>query len=190
MATHKGNEPDEYLMGQVALGNQEYLEPLVRRYASSLLTFLMRMNGDRHRSEELFQDVFLAVWLKRKQYKFPKPFRSWLFAIAANHCRSDFRRKRPRRLTAEEMEDLHGGELAGSPAEQAVAVETAACVTEAVAALPVQQRTVLVLRVWHELSYAEIAQIVGRGEGTVRSNMHHALAGLRRVLEPRLRGGA
>src|SRR5262245_49892609 len=62
-------ERDEWLMGQVALGKRECLEPLVRRYASPLLTFIRRMVGDAHRSEELFQDVFLAVWNKRTQYQ-------------------------------------------------------------------------------------------------------------------------
>ena len=81
-------QPDEWLMGQVALGKREQLEPLVRRYSSALLTYLHRMVGDRHRAEELFQDVFFAVWQKRKTYKFPKSFRSWLFAIATNRCRA------------------------------------------------------------------------------------------------------
>ena len=80
-------------MAQVALGQCDCLEPLVRRYASPLLTFIRRMVGDRHRSEELFQEVFLAVWTKRKQYRFPRPFKSWLYAIAANRCRLDYRQR-------------------------------------------------------------------------------------------------
>ena len=69
--------------------------PLIRRHASRLLTYIQRMIGDRHRSEELFQEVFLAVWSKRRQYKFPRPFRAWLFGIATNQCRSEFRKARP-----------------------------------------------------------------------------------------------
>ena len=72
------HERDEWLMSQAALGDQRCLEPLVRRHASPLLTFIWRMIGDEHRSEELFQDVFLAVWTRRKQYEFPRPFRAWL----------------------------------------------------------------------------------------------------------------
>ena len=49
------NQSDEWLMGQVATGRRECLTPLVRRYASSLLTYIERMIGDRHRAEELFQ---------------------------------------------------------------------------------------------------------------------------------------
>jgi RNA polymerase sigma factor (sigma-70 family) len=74
----------------------------------------------------------------------------------------------------------------GSPAEIAIATETATLVTEAVALLPPQQRAVVVLRVWNGLPYSQIAEILGRTETTVRSNMHHGLAALRKYLEPRL----
>src|SRR5919199_3630298 len=81
---------DEWLMAQVANGSRDHLEPLIRRYANPLLTFIQRMIGDRHRSEELFQEVFLAVWTKRRQYQFPRPFRAWLYAIPAHKCRASF----------------------------------------------------------------------------------------------------
>ncbi len=182
-----GNEPDEWLMGQVALGKREYLRPLVRRYSTSLLTYLHRTLGDRHRGEELFQEVFLAVWVKRKQYKFPRSFKSWLFAIATNRCRADFRKARvpTRSLSGDASHDAVARDA--SPADSAVAVETAALVEAAVAQLPPQQRTVVVMRIWNQLSYAEIAEVVGRAEGTVRSHMHHALASIRSYLAPRLK---
>ena len=176
-------ERDEWLMAQVALGKRDHLEPLVRRYASPLLTFIRRMVGDPHRSEELFQEVFLAVWDKRKQYEFPRPFKSWLYAIAVNKCRAMFR---IRTGTAIPMEDTDPPSLDPSPADAAISTETASLVSAAIAQLPPQQRAVVVLRVWHSLSYGEIAEMVGRSEGTVRSHMHHGLAALRRYLEPRL----
>jgi RNA polymerase sigma-70 factor (ECF subfamily) len=177
---------DEWLMAQVARGRRDCLEPLVRRYANRLLTFLQRMTGDRHRSEELFQEVFLAVWVKRRQYEFPRPFRSWLYAIAANKC---YAAARGRRLAPVALgDDLAGPVAAGpSPEDALVATETAALVGAAVAQLPPQQRAVVVLRVWEGMSYADIAEAVGRTEATVRSHMHHGLAALRKYLEPRLR---
>src|SRR5438270_449468 len=178
---------DEWLMAQLALGRREHLEPLIRRYANPLLTFIQRMIGDRHRSEELFQEVFLAVWTKRRQYQFPRPFKAWLFAIALNKCRAAFRK---RRLASVALTDETavvvplGAEP--TPADAAIATETAALVASAVTRLPPQQRAVVVLRVWDGLSYAEIAAAVGRTEATVRSHMHHGLAALRKFLEPRL----
>jgi RNA polymerase sigma-70 factor, ECF subfamily len=72
-----------------------------------------------------------------------------------------------------------------TPSEVAVTAETVQLVAAAVSRLPDQQRTVLVLRNWNGLSYAEIAEVVGCSEATVRSHMHHALAGVRRYLETR-----
>ena len=185
---NQANSSDEWLMSQVAGGRRESLEPLVRRYASPLLTYIERMVGDRHVSEELFQDVFLAVWEKRRTYRFPRPFRGWLFAIATNRCRQSFRSARPVPQVLREDGDPGLTNGKPSPAETAVAVETAQLVASAVGQLPPQQRTVVVLRNWNGLSYAEIADVLGRSEATVRSHMHHALAGIRRFLEPRLDG--
>lgn len=180
--------PDEWLMAQVAGGNREQLEPLVRRYANRLLTFIERMVGNHHRAEELFQDVFLLAWQKRRQYDDRRPFKPWLFAIAANRVHEVLR---PNCLRLGPMPEDDPPWPANtpdlSPLETAIATETAAMVGTAVARLPVAQRTVVVLRIWCGLSYAEIAGIVSRHEGAVRVNMHHGLTALREYLEPRLR---
>lgn len=180
----KTRETDEWLMQEVAAGRREHLAPLVRRYSSPLLTYLRRMTGDEHRSEELFQEVFVAVWTKRRQYQYPRPFRRWLYAIATNRCRAEFRRAPAQRQSLQDVaEPLQPG---NSPFQAAVSTETAEAVAQGVAQLPDQQRTALVLRVWGGLAYAEIAEIMGRSEPTVRSHMHHALAGMRRFLTPRM----
>lgn len=182
---HK-QERDEWLMAQVALGKREYLEPLVRRYASPLLTFIRRMVGDAYQSEELFQEVFLAVWVKRHSYRFPWPFKPWLYAIALNRCRAAFRR--PPSYFAPLDDDGPAAPPAPdpSPTDTAIATETARLVATAVKYLPPQQRAVVVLRIWDGLSYGEIAELMDRSEATVRSHMHHGLAALRKYLEPRL----
>lgn len=187
-------ESDEQLMAQVAVGQREPLGILLRRYGGPLLTFIQRMVGDRHRSEELFQDVFLAVWKNRRQYQFPRPFRSWLFGIAVNKCRGEFRVARFNTVTFDEQ----AGYLAtgqpysataqpAGPSDAAMAVETSAIVQTAVMRLPDQQRMAVVMRVWNGMSYSEIAEVMQRAESTVRSEMSHGLAALRKYLEPRLR---
>jgi RNA polymerase sigma-70 factor (ECF subfamily) len=177
---------DEQLMQQVALGRREHVRVLLRRYASPLLTFIQRMIGDRHRSEELFQEVFLAVWTRRRTYQYPRPFRSWLFGIAMNKCRADFRRRATVSVAPDDCPIASVVADEPSPVEAAIALETATLVAEAVAQLPARQRSVVVLRIWNGLPYREIAEIVNRAEVTVRSHMFHALASMRRYLEPRM----
>ena len=84
---------DEGLMRQVALGESSAISVLLRRYASPLLTFIQRTVGQSQRAEDLFQEVFLAVWVWRSRYSYPRPFRPWLFGIAMNKCRADLRRQ-------------------------------------------------------------------------------------------------
>jgi RNA polymerase sigma-70 factor, ECF subfamily len=181
------NDTDERLMRQVARGEQEALDALLRRHATPLLTFIQRMLGNRHWAEDVFQEVFLAVWVWRGRYCYPRPFRPWLFGIAANKCRADLRRKS---YSLTSLDDCPATSPAASdppPAAAAIASENAALVAEAVSRMPAAQRTVVTLRVWNGLSYAEIAETIGRSEATVRSHMFHGLATLRRHLEPRMR---
>jgi RNA polymerase sigma-70 factor (ECF subfamily) len=181
------NYSDEGLMREVGLGGTEALSALLHRYASPLLTFIERTVGNRHRAEDLFQEVFLDVWIHRRRYCYPRPFRPWLFGIALNKCRADLRRRNP---TPTLLDDCPAASPVASdppPAETAVATETAAIVAEAVGRMPPTQRAVVTMRVWNGLSYAEIAEAIGCAEATVRSHMFHGLAALRKHLEPRLK---
>jgi RNA polymerase sigma factor (sigma-70 family) len=180
-----GNQRDELLMAQAALGETAPLEQLVRRHAEPLLTFLRRMVGDRHRSEELFQEVFLAIWSKRKQYEFPRPFKPWLYTIAVNKCRAAFRGRAPMGSGLLLDGDFVPPDPGVGPEGLAMAAETAESVVRAVDRLPEQKRAVVALRIWQGLAYADIAKTLGCTEGTVRSHMHHALASLRAMLAPR-----
>ena len=176
---------DEALMAEVAQGKYETLETLIRRHATPLLSFLHRMTGDYHRGEELFQEVFLAVWRKRGLYEYPRPFKNWLYAIAVNRCRSDFRRTAlPTEPLAEDLPEPLLGQ--SSPVTTALAAERAAIIAAAVARLPEPQRVVVALRIWQQMSYGEIAQVLNQPDGTVRSHMHRGLCALRELLEGRL----
>jgi RNA polymerase sigma-70 factor, ECF subfamily len=180
------HESDESLMQRVVSGEREPLSLLLRRYANPVLTYIRRMTGDHDCSEELFQEVFVAVWASRRKYKYPRPFRSWLFGIATNKCHAEYRARHVGLLGLETA----GTVLVGrerQPVEGAILVETAALVKQAVMALPLQQRSVIVMRIWNDFSYAQIAQALTLGESTVRSHMFHGLASLRKFLEPKMR---
>src|SRR5262249_244432 len=126
-------ERDEELMAQVAMGRREPLGILLRRYGSPLLSFIQRMIGaDPHPTQELFQESFVAVGNQRRDYQFPWPSRRWLFGIALNKCRREFRRPGGVSLPP----DL--GVLAALPAaepgptEAAISAETATIVQKAI----------------------------------------------------------
>lgn len=179
---------DETLMRQVAHGDRAGLEVLVRRFAGPLAAFVARLTGDPHRAEELVQDVFLTLWQKRGRYTWPRPFKPWLYAIALNHCRAWLRG--PARHSTAPLDHVPAESASAdgsSPADSAIAAETAGLVGGAIDQLPTAQRAVVLLRVWEGLSYADVAAAVGCTEGTARSHMHHALASLRKQLEHHMR---
>jgi RNA polymerase sigma-70 factor (ECF subfamily) len=181
----RDHEADERLMQRVAEGAPDAIGVLIRRHAVPVLTFIERMIGDRHRAEDLFQEVFLAVWVHRRSYRQAESFRPWLFGIAANKCRAYLRWRAAIPFTVDGSESLADGREP-SPAESAMAAETAAAVADAIAGLPTAQRLVATLRIWNGMSYSQIAQVVWSNESTVRSNMFHALAALRKRLQRRL----
>src|SRR5262249_37672257 len=134
---------DEWLMAQVAVGRRDSLEPLVRRYAGPLAGFIRRVIHDSHRSEELFQEVFLPIWQKRQQYQFPRRLNPWLYALALNRGRVDFPTP-PRPVLDLKHDALRAPAASASgPADAAIATETAALVAQAVQQLPPQQRAVV-----------------------------------------------
>ncbi len=180
------HKPDEWVMQQVQLGRRECLSVLLRRYASRLLTFIHRMVGDRHRSEELFQEVFLAVWQRRGTFESSRPFRPWLFGIAANKCKEHLRNHPDPAVSFEETTVVEESTVDSSPVDTAIATETAMQVKEAVLQLPPLQRAVVVLRIWDQLPYREISEIIGASESTTRSRMMLGLNGIRRYLQARM----
>jgi RNA polymerase sigma-70 factor, ECF subfamily len=173
---------DEDLMAAVARGQKTALETLLRRHGGRLLAFLQRLIGDRHRGEELFQEVFLAVWAKRHSYDHSRPFRPWLYAIAMNKFRALFRSRAFADAGGAPVDEP--ADPGRSPVDGVIAGEAATLIGHAMAALTPRQRAVVTLRVWEQMSYAEIAEVVDSTEATVRSHMQHGLAALRRRLGP------
>ena len=163
-----------------AAGDSNSFESLIRRYARPLMTLINRMLGRHHRSEEVFQEVLFSCWKSRAQYKFPRPFKPWLYAIAINQCRQVYRKKDDSVSNQETAVEMVTTKQV--PEDFAVGKEVSELLKDAVERLPEQQRAVVVLRIWSGLSYREIAQSVDRTEATVRSYMFHALKNLRERL--------
>lgn len=177
---HEDTFSDERLMKLSAAGDSNSFESLIRRYARPLMTLINRMLGRHHRSEEVFQEVLFSCWKSRAQYKFPRPFKPWLYAIAINQCRQVYRKKDDSVSNQETAVEMVTTKQV--PEDFAVGKEVSELLKDAVERLPEQQRAVVVLRIWSGLSYREIAQSVDRTEATVRSYMFHALKNLRERL--------
>ncbi|MEW6356259.1 MAG: RNA polymerase sigma factor [Planctomycetota bacterium] len=177
-APPNNRDSDEDLMRRTAAGDVAAFEAIFDRYAGRIVSFALRMTGDRDLAESLAQETFLRALKNASGYAYPRPFSPWLFAIARNACLDELRRKKPVLLdTPSPIEDPGG---APSLLSALVQDEEAKALMTAIQDLPDKFREVLVLRAFHDLPYAEIAEIVNCNESTARSRMDYALGRLRK----------
>jgi RNA polymerase sigma-70 factor, ECF subfamily len=172
---------DEELMAGLVKGQTAMFEDLVRRYEPRLFGFLCRLTANEADAADLFQETFLRVYTKAHGYQGQGSFRSWLYAIAVNLSRSHAARHvRMVPTDPKELPDLPNEDpLPDSNLEsEAIGLRIAA----AVAVLPPEQREVFILKAYEELSYAEIADMLGRPLATVKSQMRYALEKMRALL--------
>jgi RNA polymerase sigma-70 factor (ECF subfamily) len=178
------DESDERLMLRFQAGDARAFEALVRRHRSPVFSFLLRLTGDRGRAEDLCQESFLKVVKASAGWEERARFQTWLYAIARNLAvdesrRMAFRRTEP--LDAPGRADAPADDPAPDRAADAALLRPK--LEAALAALPPEQREVFLLREHAGLRFAEIAEVTGTPENTVKSRMRYALEGLREKLE-------
>lgn len=172
-------------MQRVCSGERDAMSVLVRRLADQLITFLRRLGLNPTTAEETFQEVFFAVWKHRRRYLPSRRFKPWVLGIAANKGREALRRRPPERLQDDDPR-WTGAKAGSEPVELLIQSETNRIVETGIARLPVKQREVVVMRLFNDMPYEEIALALNRSESTVRTHMSLGLTALREYLEPRL----
>ncbi len=171
-------ESDERLVGRLTRGDSGALESLYERHARGIFVFLCRITGDPSAAEDLLHETFLATWRGAATFRGHSSARTWLFGIAHHQAGHWLRRHHPEPLDeCEEMPDP-------GPAvpELADAVWERERVTAALAQLPPAQRAVLELTFYHEMSCAEVAEVLGCPVGTVKSRASLARKRLAQLL--------
>ena len=88
--------PNEELMARIAKGDESAFQILVERHQASLLNMIYRFLGDRTKSQDLAQEVFLRVWQAARTYEPKAKFTTWLYRIAANLCLNELKSSRRR----------------------------------------------------------------------------------------------
>jgi len=168
---------DEDLMARVAEEDERAFPELVRRYQGRVTNLVSRVLNDRECADDLAQEVFVRVFVHRRNYRRGSKFSTWLFTIAANLAKNEIRRRVRRRnwfsLDAlQEMLQDSAPQLADPTEGRESRMEREQlrdAVGRAITAVPEKYRLSLVLRDIEGLSYEEIAQALGIPGGTVRS---------------------
>lgn len=170
-------------------GDERAFAQLVEAYSGAVWSLLTRFLGPREGREDLVQDVFLRVVRARDRYEPSARFTTWLYRIVFNLAVNETERarastslelQREREGASREPADVDGD----APDADLVRADLVAAVRAAIAALPESQRMALVLAKYHDLSYAEIAEVLDSSEKAVKSLVHRARENLRESLIP------
>ncbi len=194
---------DEALMSRYRESGQSAdFNELIRRYERELFRYLARYLGDAAQAEDVFQNTFLQVHLKRGLYEEGRPFRPWLYAIAT-HQAVDTLRKVGRHPTVS-LDQRSGGGTNDSdpgalidllvnegpgPLGELQEKERQEWVRKSIERLPETLKQTLILAYYQDLKYREIAEILKIPVGTVKSRLHAALAKLGEMAKASRRDG-
>ena len=191
MLTTQTSEDDQLsgadLLQRYLEGDNDAFTLIVDRYRKELYSFLVRFIGDPALADDVFQETFLQLHLSAARFKADRRLKPWLFTIAANKAR-DAMRARSRRQAAPLDKAIanHDADRTGSyldlmpsqvpaPGEALADSETQEAVKAILDQMPEHLRAVLLLCYYQELSYKDIAEILGVPLGTVKSRLHAAV---------------
>ncbi len=191
-------DPDAALMLRVKQGDTAAFTELVEKYKQPVMNLVYRTLRDATEAEDLAQNVFVQVYKSAYRYKSSAKFTTWLFTIARNLCLNEIRRRS--RHPAESLDATHPDQedqpvhqledkKTFSPPERLLQGELENKIAEALAGLPENQRTALVLCRQEELSYEEIAEILGCSLSATKSLIHRGRETLKEKLKPYLKSG-
>jgi RNA polymerase sigma-70 factor (ECF subfamily) len=181
---------DEELVARSISGDVESFNQLVLRWERPIYALAYRVIGREEEARDVVQETFLRAFRGIKNFRGQAKFSSWVYRIALNLCRDWIRRERRAPIQAAP----EGIDLVELAAEQGPveSIETlvarndmSAAVAEAMALLPDEQRTAIVLKEYHGMTFQEIADLQGCPLSTVKTRLYQGLSVLRRRLERR-----
>jgi len=175
-------DDDDQRLVSAAQQDPEAAGKLYDKYYGEIFGYIYHCTLDRTATEDLTANVFLAAFRHLGRFRWRQiPFRAWLYRIATNEVRMHFRRRKCIKSAgcqaASEVESCAPGADAG-PA----AAEEFRLLHRALLELPLKYRTAIILRYFEDKTMAEMAEITGAREGTIKSQLHRGLAQLQEIL--------
>jgi RNA polymerase sigma-70 factor, ECF subfamily len=189
-----GRSSDEELMRRTQGGDRQAYGILYERYHQAVLSYLYRMLGNVEDVEAVGQEVFLRAFKFASTYRYPQKLSTWLFTIARNLAINSARRRKRTPIRSATDLGLVGSEenndvleVAAKATSDAGEREDIARVLSALDDLPADQKEVIMLGVFQDLSYQEMEEITGTKAVTLRSRMFHALRRLAKLMGTELK---
>ena len=182
----KNNITDEQLIKQFQEGNRQSYNELVFRYKDKILNFLYRFVYDMDLAEDLAQETFLKVYLKKDSYREISKFSTWMYTIASNLAKTELRKiKRRKTYSISEISDVDREVnffVQDENPDDKLDDNESNILHESIFELEEDFRTIIILREIQELSYENISKILKLPLGTVKSRINRGKLKLRDIL--------
>lgn len=170
---------DHALAAAYRAGDEGAAAELVRRHGPAVGRFLYSSGASRDEIDDLVQEALFRAFRRLDGWRGEASFRSWLFTIASNVLKDEYRRRKGRQVISildRELPDR------ADPDADLAATETEELLRRGIAALPRLQREVFLLRTQQGASYADIAAALGSTPGAARVHYHHAVKRLKELV--------
>ena len=175
-------ERDRELIAAVLDGNLQAFDEIVKTYQRPIFYLSLRMLKNQESADEVTQKTFLKAYRALEGFQFKSSLKTWLSAIALNLCRTEL--MRPRREIVELPEQLPDSTV-DDVREADEQAHRRHLLEQALAELPARQKEVVMLRIYQELPFKEIAQALDSTQSAVKVNFHHAMKSLKDKLGDR-----
>lgn len=187
--------PDRKLVRALRRRDEDAFTDMVRKYQHRVFNIIYRILGDREETEEVAQEVFVAVFKHIDGFRGDSKFSTWLFRIATNRAKNRIKYlARRNHKKHQDIDDTPESSIESNPVgsgsdprpdQKALGHELEDIVQEGLQDLGEKYRTILVLRDIENLSYQDIAEVLEVAEGTVKSRLYRARAKLKNYVGSR-----
>lgn len=173
---------DNLWLEQCREGDSLAIERLVQTYQRDVYKLALSILDDADEADDATQEIFLSALRALESFHARASFKTWLFSVAINACRNRLQRRRSRGRLEQILQNLFQPEQA-HPEKEAMQRESDSALWQAVRTLDDKHRIPVILRYYHDLPIAEIAEMLGLPIGTIHSRLNHAREKLRTMLK-------
>jgi RNA polymerase sigma-70 factor (ECF subfamily) len=167
---------DEYLMLAIQQGEKLAFNELYTRYSDKLYGYILKMLWyNEVRAQDLLQDLFAKIITQPGLFDTERTFKTWIYTIASNLCKNEFKRNEVRKGTVNGVEQFYSLSSDSNVEKEVHERQFRDALTEALMKLDTKHRQVFVLKHMDGLSIKEIAEITEANEGTVKSRLFYAI---------------
>lgn len=171
---------DAILLERIEAGERGAFDALIAKYQREIYFLALRMLNNPEDAEEMAQKTFVTAFQKLSSFEGRSSFRTWLYQVCINMCRTFLRRRK----TVVELSEYMApeGEPEETPLSGVVKSEMAKIAVDAVNELPEKQKMAVSLRIFNEMGFREIGEVVGCTENAAKVNFHYGMDNLRKRL--------